>query len=335
MRPLSIVINHMYTLSQLSNLLEEELQKTALPSYPENLYQPIQYILQLPAKRLRPALTLLSCDLFKGNINDALPVAIAIEMFHNFTLIHDDIMDNAPIRRGNDTVHQKWNNNIAILSGDALFALSMRQLIKCEPSNLPHIIDEYAKAALQVCEGQQLDMDYEKMYAINISQYIEMITLKTAVLLAASLKLGAMCAKANNIDAQHIYNFGLNLGIAFQLQDDILDVFGGDKFGKQPGGDIIANKKTFLLIKSLELANIDQYDIIKSLIDNRNEKYTTYEKVSKMTSLYTELNVKEITETEVNSYYQKAIACLNEINLPNDKKEVLQLFASQLMKREV
>lgn len=325
----------MQTLEKYSQLLEEKFDKLELESQPANLFEPIKYMLGLPAKRLRPAMVLMSCDVFGGTVDHALPAATAIEMFHNFTLIHDDIMDKAPMRRGKDTVHEKWNSNIGILAGDALYALSIREIAKSPNEVLPRIFDVFTKAGLEVCKGQQLDMDFEKVHNINVEQYIEMITLKTAVLIGTSLMLGAICANENGDNAGLIYDFGVNLGIAFQLKDDLLDVYGGEKFGKQPGGDILANKKTFCLIKALELANIDQYNDIKDLIDNRHEKYSSFEKINKMIALYDSLGINDIAEQAQESYFKKALIALEKLNIATEKKKFLSAFATRLMNREV
>ena len=250
----------METLKIYQQKIEEGILNLNLPSYPTHLYEPINYILAIGGKRLRPTLVFIGCDLFNGDLNDALKPALAIEVFHNFTLMHDDIMDEAPLRRGKETVHKRWNLPIAILSGDAMFVKAQQLMMHVPDNNLRIILDTFNKTALEVCEGQQMDMDFESMKIVTIPNYIQMIRLKTAVLLGCSLKIGALIAGANELQANTIYNIGLNLGIAFQLQDDILDVYGDpNKFGKQVGGDIIANKKTFLLLKALELASLNPY----------------------------------------------------------------------------
>ena len=326
----------MHTLSQLQALLQAELEALSVPEAPADLYQPISYTLNLGGKRIRPVLVLLSCELFGGDVNKALKPAIGIELFHNFTLLHDDIMDNAPMRRNMQTVHERWNTNVAILAGDAMFTLSIQQMMQTEQSLMTDVLKLFTDTALLVCEGQQLDMDYEKHSVIKIDDYLKMIELKTAVLLACSLKTGAIIARTNSNNCNHIYDFGKNLGIAFQLQDDLLDVFGDkNKVGKQLGGDIIANKKTYLLLKALEMANIDQYDALLVLIQNKNNRIEPWEKVQKVTDLFQQLGIKELAEQEINKYYQDALNHLKSLQLDAIYKNVLIEFAGQLMKREL
>ena len=227
------------------------LEKNISVKEPENLYQPIAYIMSLGGKRMRPVLALMSCDLFGRDFNEAMEAALSVEMFHNFTLIHDDIMDSADLRRGKQTVHSKWDLNTAILSGDALMIQSNQRLEHYEGTTFKKLISLYNKTALEVCEGQQLDIDFERMLDVPMNAYIRMISFKTAVLVGASMKMGAIVAKASSKDQNKIYDFGLNLGIAFQLQDDFLDTFGSEDFGKRIGGDIVESKKTFLYIKAL------------------------------------------------------------------------------------
>ncbi|MBP7245354.1 MAG: polyprenyl synthetase family protein, partial [Bacteroidia bacterium] len=239
------------SVEQLQKEVEFQLSQLDFPQQPESLYDPLRYMLSLGGKRIRPVLVLLANDLFSGKRENAMPAALAVEVFHNFTLLHDDIMDRAPLRRGKPTVHQKWNSNIAILSGDAMFVKSCQLITQTPISAMPAVMNLFLKTALEVCEGQQYDMDFESRNDIEIEEYLEMIKLKTAVLVGACLGIGAQIAGAKEEEVKHIYDFGVNLGIAFQLQDDILDVYGNEqKFGKQVGGDIIANKKTFLLLSA-------------------------------------------------------------------------------------
>jgi geranylgeranyl diphosphate synthase, type II len=250
--------------------------------------------------------------------------------------MHDDIMDNAPMRRGKQTVHEKWNTNVAILSGDAMYTVAFDLMMQVDNDLVKPVLKLFNNTALEVCEGQQMDMDFEKHSSIKIEEYLQMISLKTAVLLACALKTGALIARTSNENAEHIYGFGKNLGIAFQLQDDILDVFGDkSKVGKQVGGDIVANKKTFLLLKAMQSANIDQYDLLMNLLKNKNNRYEPWEKVQKVTELYLQLGVKEMAEQEVNSFYQKALQHLSKIELPDENKKVLYEFGAQLMQREL
>lgn len=326
----------MHSIKELQALVQKEIDALQIKTTPHDLYEPIRYSISLNAKRIRPALVLLSCELFGGDVSKALKASIGIELFHNFTLLHDDIMDNAPLRRNQPTVHTKWNSNVAILSGDAMFTKAFQQMMLVDDAVMRPVLDLFSETALLVCEGQQLDMDYEKMLNIKIEDYINMITLKTAVLLAASLKTGALIAKTNTANAMHIYEYGKNIGIAFQLQDDILDVYADpEKFGKQIGGDIIANKKTYLLITALYKANIDQYEAMSQLLNDRKDRYAPYEKVSRITAIYNELGVKEIAENAVSNYYNIALEHLNKIEISDEYKKALRVFGEHLMKREL
>jgi geranylgeranyl diphosphate synthase type II len=300
---------------------------------PKELYLPIKYALDLGGKRLRPALLLLATDLFNGKTKEALNAALAIEIFHNFTLLHDDIMDNAPLRRNQPTVFKKWNTNIAILSGDVMFVDSIQFLAKSNPKYLSEILNLFNSTAIEVCEGQQLDMNFETTEAVSIDDYLKMIELKTAVLLAASLKIGAILADATKEDANHIYEFGKNLGIAFQLMDDILDLYGNpEKFGKQIGGDVIANKKTYLLLKAKELAKDDlkkelDFCLTSAVLDKAS-------KVKRVTKIFNTLKIKQRAEEEMNLFYNTALAHLDSVNAPQEKKKLFEDFAKALMNRE-
>ncbi len=315
-----------------ARLVDEQLKNLLPGREPIGLYEPINYTIALGGKRLRPALCMLAARTIGGDANKALHPALGIELFHNFTLLHDDIMDAAPLRRGEQTVYVKWNTNTAILSGDAMFVLAYEQIAQVDSTVLKEVLACFNKTAIEVCEGQQLDLDFEILDSVSISDYINMITLKTAVLLAASLKIGALSGGANNEQAQHLYDFGLNLGIAFQLQDDILDVFGEpEKVGKQPGGDIIANKKTFLYLKSLELADTESRE---ELIDwYSGPTYNVEEKVSKVKTLFEKAGVLQQAETEKTRYYNIAIEHLNALS--NFDTSTLKDFAEALMEREL
>jgi geranylgeranyl diphosphate synthase type II len=305
----------------------------ALPASPPSLYEPIRYTLASSGKRMRPLLTLMGAGLFKEEVSCALHAAQGIELFHNFTLLHDDIMDNAPLRRGKPSVHAKWNSNVAILSGDAMYTEAFRQLAKSPKAVLPDVLDVFTKSALEVCEGQQLDMDFETQAKVSIADYLRMIELKTAVLLAAALKIGAICAEAEKAEAEKLYQFGLHVGIAFQLQDDILDVYGdADKFGKQVGGDIVANKKTFLLLKAFESANKYQQEELQqwSQAGVKDAK----EKVEAVKTLYDVLNVKQEAEKEMHRHYEIGIAALASVKADEANKKVLKDFTDSLMVRE-
>lgn len=299
---------------------------------PTRLYDPIHYILQLGGKRLRPVLTLLTCDLFGGDSKKALNAALAIEVFHNFTLIHDDIMDSAPIRRGQTTVHEKWDLNTGILSGDAMMILANRCLEAYDAELFKRLMLLFNKTALEVCEGQQYDMDFETRDDVTIPEYLKMITYKTSVLVACAMKMGAIIAGASDAQASKIYEFGLNLGIAFQLQDDYLDTFGDESFGKQIGGDIMENKKTFLYLKALELSTDDDRKALRKLYDT---EYPEAEKVLSVTTLFMEYGVQKVVLDEIKLYTEKAFDVLEELTISNSGKEVLREFGSALMQRTI
>lgn len=322
----------MTTILKYQEVLEKEIAKINLPQDPKNLYDPLRYFLTLGGKRTRPTLTLLGCQLFGTPGIKAINAAIAVELFHNFTLIHDDIMDNAPLRRGKQTVHEKWDTNIGILSGDVLFVEAYKYLAKHETDVLPKLIDVFSKTAVEVCEGQQLDMDFESMENVTIDDYIEMIRLKTSVLLGAALKMGGIVAKAPKEELAQLYEFGVNIGIAFQLQDDYLDLFADpDKFGKQVGGDIISNKKTFLLLKAEEIAlEKDKEELHALLADSNTER-----KVVRAKSLFQKIEVDVLAKKRMEFYYKKATLNLSEIKRTETEKEPLKALANYLMHRDV
>lgn len=313
--------------------IEEEVQKRKFTKEPQQLYQPINYTLSLGGKRIRPALLLLANDLFGGKEHQAIDAALAIEIFHNFTLIHDDIMDKAPIRRGKPTVYKKWDVNTAILSGDVMLVEAYNLIANCENTVLPEVLKTFNKAAVEVCEGQQYDMNFETQQNISIDNYLNMIELKTSVLLGASLKIGALIAKTTVANINHIYAFGQNIGIAFQLMDDLLDVYGNpEKFGKQVGGDIIANKKTYLLLKAKQLAKNNLKNELDFCLTSKTLAPET--KVNRVKAIYNQLNIKELTVKEMNHFYNTAIAHLDSIEAPDEKKLIFEQFAKSLMQRE-
>ena len=323
----------MEKLTHFIHIIDEEIQKRPFNKEPQQLYQPLNYTLGLGGKRIRPALLLLANDLFGGKQALAIDAAIAIEIFHNFTLIHDDIMDNAPIRRGHPTVFKKWNVNTAILSGDVMLVESYKLISTCESVVLPEVLKTFNKMAAEVCEGQQYDMNFETQQNITIDDYLKMIELKTAVLLGASLRIGALIAKASVTDVNHIYAFGQNIGIAFQLMDDLLDVYGNpEKFGKQVGGDIISNKKTYLLLKAKELAKNELKKELEFCLSSKT--LSPENKVNRVKAIYSQLKIKELTMNEMNHFYNTAIAHLDSIEVPNEKKLVFEQFAKGLMQRE-
>jgi geranylgeranyl diphosphate synthase type II len=322
----------MKKLSDLQVIICNEVEQLAFPAYPAELYEPIKYILSLGGKRMRPALLLMACDFFGGDINKAISPALAIEVFHNFTLMHDDIMDNAPLRRGKVTVHERWNNNVGILSGDVMLIEGYKLMMNVDGHLLRPILNIFNDTAVGVCEGQQLDMEFEKRNDVSIDEYINMIRLKTAVVLGGALKIGALIGGANEQDADLLHAFGEQLGVAFQLQDDILDVYGDpEKFGKQVGGDIISNKKTYLLLKAFELANADQKAELKHWL---SESSDPKEKVAAVTRIYNQLQVRRMAEETMQAYADKAFAALEAIRQSEDRKQYLRDFADGLMVRE-
>jgi geranylgeranyl diphosphate synthase type II len=323
----------MASLEDLREKIDERIDRLNFSRSPRELYDPISYTLGLGGKRLRPALCLLACDLVGGRVEEALDPAIGIEIFHNFTLLHDDIMDKAPIRRGKETVHVRWNPNAAILSGDTMMALAYEYIMKAPEHLRSAVFSVFNKTAIEVCEGQQYDMNFETAVNIGIADYMEMIRLKTAVLLAGSLKIGALIGGAEKTVASELYAFGENIGIAFQLKDDLLDVFSKEeKFGKTTGGDIITNKKTYLYLKAFELAGPGEHD---QLVDLFSDEYIApEEKVSRVTDIYERLEIKKHTEEQIDLYYNKAMAALHKIEFPDDRKAALLKFSDQLRKRD-
>ncbi len=328
----------MQTLSQLLAEIQNYAEAQDFNREPHNLYEPIDYILQLGGKKLRPALVLMSYNLFKEDVKAALPAGFAIEVFHNFTLMHDDIMDNAPLRRGMPTVHEKFNVNTGILSGDAMLILAYDYLLSVsDDTNIAaKIIKVFNKCALEVCEGQQFDIDFEKRNNVTISMYIHMIMLKTSVLLAAALEIGAILAKSDEKDAENLYEFGKNIGIAFQLQDDILDTFGNpEQFGKKVGGDIVQNKKTFLFLKSLEIASDTERNALLAWFSTKTAVEDELEKIEKVKEIFLKINVLDFADELKNHYYDTAMQHLDQVSVAEDKKGVLRSFAEELLNRKV
>jgi geranylgeranyl diphosphate synthase type II len=316
-------------LSELGKIIEKGIGSLNYPKSKESLYDPIQYIMGLQAKRMRPLLVLIAHQLFDENVEKSLSSSIAIELFHNFTLLHDDIMDNAPIRRGNPTVHEKWNSNVAILSGDVMMIKAYQLLAKVDPNSLKEVLDVFSKAAVEVCEGQRWDMDFETQDNVNLVEYMRMIEYKTAVLLAASLQIGAIIAGASKEEQTHLYNFGINMGIAFQLKDDLLDVFGSpESFGKKVGGDILANKKTFLYLKALQLADHSTKDKLQVYYTNNDNSEF---KVNAVKDIFKNLNIQKHTIDMMKAYYTKAMKHLDAIS--SDNKAPLIAFSEKLMDR--
>ena len=309
----------------------EEITKITLTT-PHKLYEPIGYALRIGGKRLRPALMLHAASLFSESVEHVLPAAMAIEIFHNFTLLHDDIMDQADLRRGLPTVHIKYSPNVAILSGDAMSILAFKYLELGNGGKLQQLHSLFSATALEVCEGQQLDMDFETRQYVTISDYLEMIRLKTAVLIACSLKMGALLSNAKPSDCELLYEYGINVGLAFQLQDDWLDVYGNpDVFGKKQGGDICANKKTFLLLKALEACDSPTLLELNRWLSKTD--FDPLQKVAVITSIYEKTGVSEATRKLMQSYHDKALAALEKVDIPSDHKRVLEAFAGEAMVR--
>tara|TARA_R110002074_G_scaffold272030_1_gene443739 strand:+ start:257 stop:1228 length:972 start_codon:yes stop_codon:yes gene_type:complete len=299
---------------------------------PKNLYEPIDYILQLGGKRIRPILTLMAADIFGSDYKKALPAALAIEVFHNFTLVHDDIMDDAPLRRGKATVHEKWDINTAILSGDAMLILAYKYFENYKPEVFQKLAKLFSKTALEVCDGQQLDVDFETRKKVTIDEYLNMICLKTSVLVAAALKMGAIVAKAPEKDANLLYEYGLNLGLAFQLQDDYLDTFGDpETFGKQVGGDIIENKKTYLFLKAMELADDDDKQKLQFFYKQKLEENSI--KIDEVTRIFERCDIPGLIQKLIQDYTNLSFDSLNQMNISSENKEKLIQFGTFLMAR--
>jgi geranylgeranyl diphosphate synthase type II len=324
----------MHSVNQYQDFMSDYLQSQHLGREPENLYAPIRYILGIGGKRMRPVLTLMAAEIFDTDYKKALPAALAVEVFHNFSLIHDDIMDDAPLRRGHETVHEKWNLNTGILSGDAMLILAYQYFEKYEPAIFRDLAKLFSKTALEVCEGQQWDVDFENRDDVTIPEYLKMIEYKTAVLVGAAMKMGAIVAETSQENANLIYEFGLNLGIAFQLQDDYLDAFGDPlTFGKQVGGDIIENKKTYLYLKAVEFASASTGEQLMHLFSIQPDDNT--EKIDSVKVIFNETGASEATQKAIFDYTQKAFDTLEKLNINTDKKASLRSFGKNLMSRNV
>jgi geranylgeranyl diphosphate synthase type II len=323
----------MHGLNDIRQRITDAFARARFENNPGELYEPINYTLDLGGKRLRPVLVLISCDLFGGNIDQAIYPAMGLEIFHNFTLLHDDIMDNAPLRRGRDTVHKRWDTNTAILSGDTMFVIAYEYVAKTNPSMLPQVLDLFNDTARKVCEGQQYDMNYESLHHVTVADYMLMIRLKTAVLIACSLKLGAILAHADSADAEKIYQLGIELGLAFQLQDDYLDAFGDTaKFGKAIGGDITTNKKTFLLIRALELAQGETKSALQELLTGTSIPIP--EKITRVLRIYRELEIDKITRARIEQHNATAMEILNSFAFSDEKTEQLVHLMKEMLGRD-
>lgn len=324
----------MHSIYQYQEFISDYLQSQYETKEPRNLYEPIHYILDLGGKRMRPVLTLMSAEVFDADFKLALPAALAVEVFHNFSLVHDDIMDDAPLRRGNETVHEKWNVNTAILSGDAMLILAYQYFEQYNTEVFRDLAKLFSKTALEVCEGQQYDVDFETRDDVTIPEYLKMIEYKTAVLVAAAMKMGAIVAETSKENADLIYDFGLNLGLAFQLQDDYLDAFGNpETFGKQVGGDIIENKKTYLYLKAIEFSNDNQKEQLLHLFSIQPDDNS--DKIESVKTIFNESGASDATKKAIQEYTLKAFDTLQNIGIDNEKKDILRSFGENLMGRKV
>lgn len=320
----------MRTFEEICRTIEEALARLTFDQPPRSLFDPITYTLSLGGKRIRPALALMACDLFGGKNEDVLQPALGLEVFHNFTLLHDDLMDEADRRRDKPTVHKLWNPNVAILSGDAMLICAYQLVAK---ANDKAILELFSRTALEICAGQQYDMEFESHSDVTEEEYLEMIRLKTAVLLACALKVGAMIGGASTADADALYDYGIHIGLAFQLQDDLLDVYGDPKtFGKNIGGDILCNKKTFLLINALSAASEEQRQVMEDWMARKT--YDAQEKIAAFTNLYNELSIRDLTERRIEDYYRMANEDLARLSIAPESLSVLKGTCDRLMKRK-
>lgn len=323
----------MKTADEILKMVNEFLDHLSYDRKPESLYEPIKYVLSMGGKRIRPTLMLLAYNLYKENPEDILMNACALETYHNYTLLHDDLMDNADMRRGHLTVHKKWNDNTAVLSGDSMLVLAFQRMMQCDEKHLKDILDLFTVTALEIGEGQQYDMEFETRNDVKEEEYIEMIRLKTSVLLACALKIGAILADASAEDADNLYKFGEQIGLAFQLQDDYLDVYGDSKvFGKEIGGDITSNKKTYMLINAFNKANDAQREELTRWVSARD--FDRNEKVDAVTHLYNEIGIDQLAQDKIAYYFAQSKKFLDAVNVPEEKKEELRKYAQKMMKRQ-
>ena len=323
----------MKTSDELYEKVNAFIDKLPYNREPKSLYEPIQYVLSLGGKRIRPVLMLLSYNLWKDDPERILMPAVAVETYHNYTLLHDDLMDNADKRRGHVTVHKKWDVNTAILSGDSMLVVAYQRLATVEQAKLKPVLELFTETALEIGEGQQFDMDFENRNDVTEDEYIEMIRLKTSVLLACALKIGAILAGAPVSDAEALYKFGEQIGLAFQLQDDLLDVYGDPEvFGKEIGGDIMCNKKTYMLINAFNRANAEQKKELQKWCSG--EKFDRKEKVAAVTRLYDEIGIRQLCEAKIEHYFAEGKKWLDQVALPEERKVELRAYTNQMMKRE-
>lgn len=323
----------MLSFKEIQEKIEREIGQLEFDCPPKSLYEPITYILSLGGKRIRPALVLMACNLYGEDVEKAVRPALGLEVFHNFTLLHDDLMDQADKRRNRPTVHKVWNANTAILSGDAMLIAAYQLIGETAPEHLKEVLDLFTRTALEICGGQQYDMEFESRMDVSEEEYLEMIRLKTAVLLACSLKTGAILAGASREDAENLYRFGINIGLAFQLQDDLLDVYGDTKtFGKNIGGDILCNKKTFLLINALRRAEGEQKVQLEHWIARKD--FDAAEKIAAVTNIYNVLGLKELSEAKMQTYYAEGMKNLAALSVSEERLAVLKEVTSRLMFRQ-
>jgi len=324
----------MLSTEEILTIVEAEIARIPFDMSPHSLCEPIEYTLSLCGKRIRPSMTLLACNVYRDDISEAIKPALGLEVFHNFTLLHDDLMDMADKRRNKPTVHKKWSTNAAVLSGDAMVIAAYQLIGETSKPFLKPTLDIFSQTAMEICCGQQYDMDFEKRDDVSEDEYMEMIRLKTAVLIACSLKIGAMIGGASETDADGFYRFGINLGLAFQLQDDLLDVYGDtDTFGKNIGGDILCDKKTFLLINAVNLADNEQKATMEYFRNTANG-FTPKEKIRAYTEIYNNLNIRHITQQKINIFFDLAMEELKSLSVDKDSLTELKKFADMLMLRE-
>lgn len=317
---------------EVLSVVNEAIKSLPFNRQPASLYEPVKYVLSIGGKRMRPVLMLLAYNLFKENPQSILNQACALETYHNYTLLHDDLMDNADLRRGHETVHKRWNANTAILSGDSMLVLAFQQMTQCPEDKLKAVLDLFTETALEIGEGQQYDMDFEHRMDVREDEYIEMIRLKTSVLLACALKMGALLADASTKDADLLYKFGEQIGLAFQLQDDFLDVYGDTKvFGKTIGGDIVSNKKTFMLINAFLRANEQQRAELHRWVEAT--KFDEQEKIAAVTRLYNEIGIDKLAQERIDHYFKQGLACLEAVKIDAERKANLTAYVYKLMKR--
>ena len=323
----------MFTSEELLKKVNEALDSIVYDREPASLYEPIKYVLSIGGKRVRPVLTLLSYNLYQNDPLSIMSQAIGLETYHNFTLLHDDLMDHADMRRGHETVHKKWDANRAILSGDTMLLQAFERVEDCDPAKLPAVFKVFIQTTLEIGEGQQLDVEFENRNDVREEEYIEMIRLKTSVLLACACKVGAIMASAPAEDIENLYKFGEKLGLAFQLQDDLLDVYGNPAvFGKNIGGDITSNKKTYMLINAVNRANPSQREQLLKWIDAK--EFDRNEKVNAITELYNEIGIRELCEQKIEEYYQESLVYLAKVKVPEERKAELKAYAAEMMKRQ-